>query len=168
MKKLFLLLLVSVFALSTTFRKTEIYKLYSTSTLVVEAKIESKYSEWVGKKIYTKVNVSVLHTYKGSSPENIQFQMPGGRVGSQELIIDGNPTIKIGENALLFLIYNKGRYSLHSMAMGYFNINEVNSEKIFFNKTIPKKFLVTHSSNKAYPDKPSFTFNEFQNVAKDK
>ena len=166
MKKLLLILIVPLFAFTTTFNKTDINKLFKTSTLVVEAKIASKQSEWVGRKIITKVNVEVLQTYKGSSPADIQFQMLGGRSGNQELIIHGNPRIETGETVLLFLVYHKQRYSLHSMAMGYFNISKSSAEKVYYNNTIPKEYLQTHSVNKVFTDKPSFTSEEFQKVLK--
>ncbi len=166
MKKFLFLLIVPVLAFPTTFNKTDINKLFKTSTLVVEVKIESKQSEWLGKKIYTKVNATVLHTYKGSAPADLQFQMAGGRVGSQELIIHGSPTVEAGETVLLFLVYHKNRYALHSLAMGYFNVHSSDPEKIYFNKYIPKELLVTNSANTKFSGKPSFTLKEFQKVLK--
>ncbi len=148
-KKPVLLIFVGIFCLfysinATTFAPTTLEKFVNTSTIVVIAKVEKVKSRWDDHhaKIYTYTTVSVLETIKGKEvPDSIILQELGGKVGNEALVVEGAAQFNEGEEVLLFLIYHRDRYWLHSMAMGKFNIVKEKNSKIAVNHSITKDLI---------------------------
>lgn len=170
-KKPVLLIFVGIFCLfysinATTFAPTTLEKFVNTSTIVVIAKVEKVESRWDDKhtKIYTYTTVSVLETIKGKEvPDSIVLQELGGKVGNEALAVDGAAQFNEGEEVLLFLIYHRDRYWLHSMAMGKFNIVKEDNSKIAVNRSIAKDLIKLETTKvESYSDEhPQYDLKQF-------
>jgi hypothetical protein len=159
-------------AQATSFAKTTLKKLVETSTLVVIAKVEKVESRWDDKheKIFTYTTISILDHLKGNPGEkSLTIQELGGKVGSQALVVDGSAQFVEGEETLLFLIYHRDRYWVHSMAMGKFDIVGESGRKIALNINIAKDLikLDTPEIVSLSDSYPKYDLNEFKTHIKE-
>jgi len=137
-------------AFATTFAPTTLEKFVNTSTVVVIARVDKVESRWDDShtKIQTYTTVSVLESLKGENvPESIVLMELGGRVGDAELVVHGAAYFNQGEEVLLFLVYHRDRYWLHSMAMGKFNITKESKSKIAVNRNISNDLIELTSNH---------------------
>jgi len=149
-----LLILAGIFLLfssitATTFAPTTLEKFVRTSTIVVKVRVDKVESRWDDShtKIYTHTTVTVLESIKGNNvPESIVLKEVGGKVGDEALVVHGAAHFNPGEEVILFLIYHRDRYWLHSMAMGKFIIVEDNNSKFATNRTISNELIKLESS----------------------
>jgi hypothetical protein len=157
---------------ATTFAKTTLKKLVETSTLVVTARVDKVEARWDDKheKIFTYTTISILEHLKGKSTEkSLTIRELGGQVGSQALVVDGSAHFIEGEETLLFLVYHRDRYWVHSMAMGKFDIVDESGTKIAVNDNISKDLIkvetpVIVSQSDSYP---KYNLNEFKTHIKE-
>ncbi len=153
-------------AQATSFAKTTLKKLVETSTLVVIAKVEKVESRWDDKheKIFTYTTISILDHLKGNPGEkNLTIQELGGKVDSQALVVDGSAQFVEGEETLLFLVYHRDHYWVHSMAMGKFDIVDESGSKIAVNTNIAKDLIQMDTSGAvSQSDRyPKYDLSEF-------
>jgi hypothetical protein len=97
---------------ATTVIAPDFDSLVQQADYVVRAVVNSKTSEWrsdaYGRHIFTKVKLDVLEILKGSPPSPLVLEMLGGRIGTQEMVVDGAPSFLVGEEDILF-IHGNGR-----------------------------------------------------------
>ena len=159
-------------AQATTFAKTTLKKLVQSSTLIVTARVEKVEARWDDKheKIFTYTTISILEHLKGNPGEkSLTIQDLGGKVGNQALEVDGSARFVEGEETLLFLVYHRDRYWVHSMAMGKFDISQESGRKIAVNTNIAKDLIqmdtteiVSQSENY-----PKYDLNKFKTHIKE-
>lgn len=81
--------------------------LVNDADYIVRAKIKSVHSEWSHEsqrpKIYTYVELEVLETIAGNPPQPLVLRLLGGKVGDQEMILEGGPEFAPGEEHVLFV-----------------------------------------------------------------
>lgn len=89
---------------------------------VVRAVVKSKTAEWRnnahGRHIITKVTLDVREVIKGLPPSPLVLEMLGGRIGSEELVVEGAPSFIVGEEEILF-IHGNGRQFIPLVAIMY-------------------------------------------------
>lgn len=89
---------------------------------VVRAVIKSKTSEWrtdaQGRHIITKVKVDVREIIKGVPPSPLVLEMLGGRIGSDEMVVEGAPGFVVGDEQILF-VHGNGRQFFPLVAIMY-------------------------------------------------
>jgi hypothetical protein len=98
-------------------------ELFNQSDLVVLGEvigIESRSGGVWG--IYTAVSLRVETVYKGVLTSSlIEFNIPGGTIGPFGVLVEDQPTFKVGERALLFLTRNSpllGELSIYELTTG--------------------------------------------------
>lgn len=92
--------------MGTTAKLASDRQLILTSRLVVTGNVRSIQAQWDKKRenIYTYITVQVSEVLKGKIRNNIiVVKQAGGIVGDEEIMIDGAPRYKIGQEVLLFL-----------------------------------------------------------------
>ncbi|MFZ9681826.1 MAG: hypothetical protein ACO3DQ_01270 [Cephaloticoccus sp.] len=97
------------------------------SDYVIRARVTEKTSELVpsaaGRKIVTHVKVDVLEVIAGEPPASLVLVCLGGRVGDEELIVDGAPVFNVGDESVLFVKGNGRAFSpLYAMTYGQYPI----------------------------------------------
>ena len=115
---LILILLISL-GLSTTFAPTTLKKMVNTSTIITVAEVISIESKWDDnhQRISTFIKIKLINNIKGKNlPQDLIIEQRGGKVGDDALIIDGSAKYEVGEEALFFIIFHRGKYWLHSMS----------------------------------------------------
>ncbi|HLM02567.1 MAG TPA: DUF4214 domain-containing protein [Pyrinomonadaceae bacterium] len=93
-------------AAATTAKLASDEQLILTSRVIVTGDVQAIQAAWDGQRrnIYTYVTVKVSEVLKGQiRNETIVIKQAGGRVGDDEIIIDGAPKYKAGQSVLLFL-----------------------------------------------------------------
>ena len=87
-------------------------QLVGQADYIVHAVVKSVASEIRGsgvhRHIITKVELDVREVISGSPPEPLILQMVGGKVGSEEMVVDGAPKFKVGDEDILF-VHGNGR-----------------------------------------------------------
>lgn len=121
------LLLLPFRALATTVEAPEFDQLVGKADYIVRAVTKSVTSEWrekAGRRfIATKVELDVKEVIRGHPPSPLVLDMIGGRMGEEELVIEGAPRFQVGEENILFVRGN-GRqfYPLVAIMHGVYPI----------------------------------------------
>lgn len=58
------------------------------------------------RHIKTKVELEVLEVISGTPPQPLVLQLLGGKVGDEEMVVDGTPKFKVGDEDILFVHAN--------------------------------------------------------------
>jgi hypothetical protein len=105
---------------ATTVEAPDIDSLINQSDYVVRAVVKSATAEWrehAGQRyIGTKVELEIREVIKGSPPSPLVLDMIGGRVGEDELAIQGMPKFQVGDENVLF-VHGEQRRMLPLVAM---------------------------------------------------
>lgn len=92
---------------ATTVDAPDIDSLIAQSDYVVRAVVRSATAAWrehAGRRyIGTRVELEIREVIKGAPPSPLVLDLPGGRVGQDELVIEGLPVFHAGEEHVLFV-----------------------------------------------------------------
>jgi hypothetical protein len=96
--------------------------LVNKSDYVVRARVAAVTAEMRSSpgrsKIFTRVTLEVLETIAGQPPAQPVLEFLGGRVGDEEMTVDGSPRPQVGDEDIFFVSGN-GRALCPLYAMGY-------------------------------------------------
>jgi hypothetical protein len=114
-------------ARATSVQAPEFTALVEQADYVVRAVVKSARSEWreTGghRYIATKVTLEVREVIKGTPPLPLVLDFLGGRVGDDELIVEGVPRLTVGEEDILFVRGNgRAFYPLVGVMHGFYPI----------------------------------------------
>lgn len=97
-------------AQATTVIAPDFDELANSADYVVRATVKSMTSEWRPNPdnpkhpyIGTRVELEVHEVIKGNPPSPLVLDLVGGRIGDEELTIDGAPKFKVGQESILFI-----------------------------------------------------------------
>lgn len=122
-------LLIATWLSATTVVPPNFDELVNRSDYVVRARVTSSESELrvsgPRRRIFTKVGLDVLEVIVGQPPAKLVLEFLGGRIGDEEMIVDGMPRLKVGEESVLFIKGN-GRTlcPIYAMSYGIYPIHE--------------------------------------------
>ena len=123
----FCLALSPVAARATTVAPPTFTNLVNESDYIIRAVVKSVCAEVRVKngkrKIYTSVELEVRETIAGTPPEHVVLVMLGGRVGDEELRVEGVPQFQVGDEDILF-VKDNGRqfYPLTAIMHGKYPV----------------------------------------------
>jgi len=95
--------------------------------LVVEGRVAAVDVRWDADRtcIHTWATISVERTHKGANAASIQVKVPGGRVGDDELRVEGTAKFEAGEECFLFLWKDRaGDWLVLGEGQGKFRITQ--------------------------------------------
>jgi hypothetical protein len=106
------LVLAAVSVPATTVIAPEFNKLVDQADYIVRAVVKSVTSEMhtsgPHRHIITKVELDVREVISGTPPQPLVLEMLGGRVGAEEMVVEGAPKFKVGDEDILF-VHGNGR-----------------------------------------------------------
>ncbi len=113
---LVLVLLLPLPGRATTVEAPDFKELLSQSDYVVRGVVTAIDSEWRqtddGRRyIASQVAIEVHDVLRGTPPATVVLQMVGGRVGEDELVVEGAPKFRLGEESIFF-VQGNGRLFL--------------------------------------------------------
>ncbi len=92
---------------ATTVIPPDFQQLVSQSDYIVRAVVKSVSSEMQtdgqNRHIITKVELDVREVISGTPPQPLVLEMLGGKVGNEEMVIEGAPKFKVGDEDILFV-----------------------------------------------------------------
>ena len=107
-------------AFATTVIAPEFDQLVAQADYVVRAKVTAVTSEWREEKgqrhIFTYVALEVTEVIAGTPPQPLVLELLGGRVGDDEMRIDGTPQFAVGDQDILF-VHGNGRQAFPLVAL---------------------------------------------------
>jgi len=120
---------------ATTVNPPEFSDLVNHSDYIVRAVVKSTVSEYASagsRKIITKVELEVREVIAGTPPLPLVLRVVGGKVGDREMIIEGAPQYKAGDENLFF-VQGNGRqiHPLVAMMHGLYPIRREASGREF-------------------------------------
>ena len=126
---LFLGLLICPRATATTVVPPAFSELAGRSDYVVRGRVLATNSEWRikgnSRRIFTRVEVEVLEVIAGQPPSHLILECLGGRVGDEELVVDGSPVFVVGQESILFVSGNGRAFCpLYAMNYGFYPVQE--------------------------------------------
>lgn len=96
-------------------------ELVNESDYIVRAVVTATRSEWVEKRgrrsIFTYVELKVLEIIAGAPPTPLVLEMLGGRVGEDEMTVQGMPRFVPGQEDILFVRGNGRQFYPLTAAM---------------------------------------------------
>jgi hypothetical protein len=112
---------------ATTVVPPEFSALVNESDCIVRAVVKSvsavKKSRGHGVKIFTEVELQIVEVVAGTAPATLTLEMLGGKVGGQELMVEGAPQFQVGDEDILFVSGNGKNISpLNRMMHGRYPI----------------------------------------------
>lgn len=112
---------------ATTVLPPEFPRMVSGSDCIVRAVVKNvtsvKKSRGHGVKIFTEVELQVIEVIAGNPPANLTLELLGGKVGGQELTVEGMPQFHAGDEDILFVSGNGKNISpLYGMMHGRYPI----------------------------------------------
>jgi hypothetical protein len=133
-KRLFCLSVAAGLLLSrstaTTVEPPEFDRLVELSPQVVRATVTAISAEWRSspenpdqRVIKSRITLEVREAIKGAAPRVMVIEALGGRVGDEELRIEGAPELKVGQESILFLNGIERAYTpLTGLMHGYYPV----------------------------------------------
>lgn len=111
---------------ATTVNPPEFTDLVNQSDYIVRAVVKSVVSEYArpgSRKIITKVELDIREVIAGKPPQPLVLRMMGGKIGEDEMILEGAPQYKVGDENIFF-VQGNGRqiYPLVAMMHGLYPI----------------------------------------------
>jgi len=122
-------LLFGPHAVATTVVPPEFSELAGRSDYVVRGRVLATHPEWRikgnSRRIFTRVEVEVLEVIAGQPPPQLVLECLGGRVGDEELVVDGSPVFVVGQESILFVSGNGRAFCpLYAMNYGFYPVQE--------------------------------------------
>ena len=106
----------------STINQPSFANLVQQADYIVHATVKSVTAEWSidgpNRHIMTKVELDVNEVVAGNPPKPLVLTMLGGRIGDQELRVEGAPRFKVGDEDILF-IHGNGQQFTPLVAMQY-------------------------------------------------
>lgn len=115
---------------ATTIEPPAFDDLVALSPQVVRATVTAVSAEWRSnpenpeqRVIKSRITLEVRDTIKGTAPRTLVIEALGGRVGDEEMRIDGAPELKVGQESILFLNGIERAYTpLTGLMHGYYPV----------------------------------------------
>lgn len=110
-------------ALATLMVPLSISKLAAESDLIVHCKVISITTTLdADRRIVTRVLTEITETWKGQHPgSRLQVVLAGGTLGTKQVLVDGQPQYRPGEEVVLFLKFNQRKEAVTvGLAQGKF------------------------------------------------
>jgi hypothetical protein len=112
---------------ATTVEPPEFSNLVNGSDYIVHAITKSvtseKRAQTHGVKIVTLVELEIVEVVAGKPPEKVTLQMLGGRVGTEQLTVEGAPRFAVGDEDILFVSGNGRTFCpLYAMMHGRYPV----------------------------------------------
>jgi hypothetical protein len=102
-------------ARATSVIAPEFDSLVSQADYIVRAEVTGVTSLWEEKNghrcIVTRVTLDVKEVVAGTPPSPLVLEMLGGRVGDDQMIVDGAPKFQVGDEDVLFVRHNGRAFS---------------------------------------------------------
>jgi hypothetical protein len=95
----------------------EFPELVGNADYIVRAVVKSVTAEMIasptgkGRKIVTRVELEVREVIAGTPPSPLVLQMLGGKVGDEEMRVEGAPRFQVGDEDILFLRGNGRQFN---------------------------------------------------------
>jgi hypothetical protein len=115
---------------ATTVVAPEFNDLVNQADYIVRASVKSVTAEWrenQGRKyIASQVALEIIAIIRGLPPQPLVLELVGGRVGAEELVIEGAPQFLVGDDVILF-VQGNGRqiYPLVAIMHGLYPVVQV-------------------------------------------
>ena len=90
-------------AVATTLRAMDLREMVQAADRVVHARVTGSRVYWDGahRQIYTDTAFEVLDVAKGQGPDRLTITFLGGRIDPFEMVVEGTPTFRVGEETVL-------------------------------------------------------------------
>lgn len=92
---------------ATTVVPPQFEELVAKSEYIVRAVVKSvnaqMHADGAHRHIITKVELNVLEVIGGTPPQPLILEMLGGKVGAEEMTVDGTPKFQVGDEDILFV-----------------------------------------------------------------
>ncbi|MBA4138096.1 MAG: hypothetical protein C0518_12340 [Opitutus sp.] len=107
---------------ATTVVPPDFSQLVNESDYVVRARVTAVTAERVTREgrpaIFTRIELEILEIIAGNPPARPVLVMLGGRIGDDEMWVEGAPRFAVGDEDVLFVVGN-GRYLHPLYALGH-------------------------------------------------
>jgi hypothetical protein len=102
-----MLLLSGLRSAATSVIPPDFDSLVSQADYVIRGTVKSLSSEWrtrgADRFIITHVEITVAETIAGNPPARVILEMLGGRIGTDEMVVQGSPAFRVNDEHILFI-----------------------------------------------------------------
>jgi len=119
------MLALAVMANATTLARLQFDELAAQANAIARVRCLDAMSHWKSGEIWTRTDFLVVETKKGTLPQIVEVEMPGGIVGHLHARVEEVPSFAPGEAAYLFLWATpEGTYRILGWSQGAFRIRK--------------------------------------------
>ena len=120
---LFMFALFASIATGATLEQLSVEQMAQKATVVVRGRVGGCAGEMRGSVIYTRCTVAVTERWKGQTPAQTEFIIPGGSARGLVQVFTGTPTFTNGDEYILFLWAGRsGIYQIIGLSQGKFDL----------------------------------------------
>jgi hypothetical protein len=167
-------------AVATTVEPPEFDRLVELSPQIVRATVTAISSEWranpvdpTQRVIKSRITLEVRESIKGTASRVLVIEALGGRVGDDELRIEGAPEFKVGQESIFFLNGIERAYTpLTALMHGYYPIRRdkrtgadhvlrSNGKPLFHEQEVALPLAASNFLHARNPQAPGLTVAEF-------
>src|SRR6202049_2626249 len=110
-------------AAATTLLRMSLSQMAEAADTIVRGRCVATSSRWDAGSIWTFADVDLIEILKGSPPARIIVRLPGGHAGNMATHIDAAPSLKPGDEKILFLEKTRANdYAVTAWTEGAFRI----------------------------------------------
>ena len=110
-------------ASAATLEKLSLDQMSQKATLIVRGRVTACSGEAQGSLIYTRCQLAVTETWKGSASGSVTFSIPGGQYQGMVQTFTGTPRITVDQEYVLFLWTGRsGRTQVIGLSQGVFDL----------------------------------------------
>ena len=113
----------------TTLERLLLPEMSQKSTAIVRAKVVGSSGVLRGADVYTVYQIEIVENWKSSGKSSpIQVAVPGGVAGGLRQIVAGAPTLRVGQEYVMFLWTGRsGLTQFMGLSQGLFNVHKSGS-----------------------------------------
>lgn len=113
---------------SATLEQLSVEDMSRKSTLIVRGRIGACTGDQKGSVIFTRCKVDVTERWKGTSPAQLEFMVPGGTARGFTQVFTGTPKFTKGSEHVLFLWAGaSGNLQVIGLSQGVFDVGTAGS-----------------------------------------
>jgi hypothetical protein len=110
---------------ATTLEQLGMADMIQKSTAIVRAKVTGSSAAYRGADIYTYYHLQVIENLKASTADGSDVAVPGGAVRGVQQTVAGAPSLRVGEEYVLFLWTSRsGLTQVIGLSQGLFAVKE--------------------------------------------
>jgi hypothetical protein len=159
----FLFVLSANIATGATLEQLSVEQMSQQATVIVRGRVSGCAGEMRGSVIYTRCTVAVTERWKGQTPAETAFIIPGGSARGLVQTFTGTPKFTSGDEYVLFLWAGRsGIYQIIGLSQGKFDLRVSKNGQAEVHRAAAGERMIDKSGNEILDRPVDMTASELK------